>query len=307
MENTRRERVTIMTLKEMRARGEIVSMLSIYDFAFAQIAEKAGLDIIIVGDSLGMTLLGYKNTLPVTMDEMLIHATAAKRGAPNLFVVGDMPFMSYQDSDEEAVKNAGRFIKEAGCEAVKCEASMKLISRVKAIADAEILVMGHIGLNPHKIHEMGGYRIQGKSLESTLELLETAIALENAGAFAILVEGVTEEAAGLISANLKIPVYGIGSGRYVAGQLLIGHDPLGLYFGFKKIPIYIKRYFPKANGKKTIGDLIENVITNYVSDVKNKKYPAYENVHSLEPKEWKQIKQKLSNKKIGGRKIKFHK
>lgn len=307
MENTRRERVTIMTLKDMRARGEIVSMLSIYDFAFAQIAEKAGLDIIIVGDSLGMTLLGYKNTLPVTMDEMSIHAAAAKRGAPNLFVVGDMPFMSYQSSDETAVKNAGRFIKEAGCEAVKCEASMKLISRVKAIADAEILVMGHIGLNPHKIHEMGGYRIQGKSLESTLELLETAISLENAGAFAILVEGVTEEAAGLISANLKIPVYGIGSGRYVDGQLLIGHDPLGLYFGFKKMPIYIKRYFPKADGKKTIGDLIENVITNYVSDVKNKKYPAYENVHNLEPKEWKQIKQKLSNKKIGGRKIKFHK
>lgn len=305
MATATRKRVTIMTLKDMKTKGEIVSMLSIYDFAFSQIAERAELDIIIVGDSLGMTLLGYKNTLPVTMNEMLIHAAAVKRGATSLFVVGDMPFMSYQASDKEAVKNAGRFIKEAGCEAVKCEASMKLISRVKAIADAEILVMGHIGLNPHKIHEMGGYRIQGKNMESTLELLETAIALEKAGAFAVLIEGVTEEVAGLIRANLNIPVYGIGSGKHVDGQLLIGHDPLGLYFGFKKTPIYIKRYFPKSSGKLTIGDLIEDVFINYVSDVKNKKYPAQSNIHNLEPKEWKQIKYKLNNKKIGVKKIKF--
>ena len=302
-----RERVTIMTLKEMKARQEIVSMLSIYDFAFAQIAQKAGLDIVIVGDSLGMTLLGYKNTLPVTMEDILIHAAAAKRGAENLFVIGDMPFMAYQSSDEEAVRNAGRFVKEAGCEAVKCEASKKLMSRIKAIADAEILVMGHIGLNPHKIHEMGGYRIQGKTLESTIELLETAIAIEEMGAFSILVEGVTEEVAGLIKYNLNIPVYGIGSGRHLDGQLLIGHDPLGLYFGFKKLPTYIKRYYPKSTGNKTVGDLIENVIASYVSDVKKEIYPAKENVHSLESRDWRLIKQKLSNRKIARKRIKFHK
>lgn len=307
MDIPKRERVTIMTLKDMKKRREIAAMLSIYDFAFSQIAEKAGLDIIIVGDSLGMTLLGYKNTLPVTMDEMIIHASASRRGADNIFIVGDMPFMSYQTSDKDAVKNAGRFIKEAGCEAVKCEASMKLITRVKAIADAEILVMGHIGLNPHKIHEMGGYRIQGKTLESTMELLETAIALERTGAFAVLVEGVTEEVTGLIRNNLDIPVYGIGSGRLVDGQLLIGHDPLGLYFGFKKMPIYIKRYFPKTTGDKTIGDLIEDVFRSYVSDVKSGEYPSKNNVHRLEPREWKLIKQKLSNKKIGGKKIQFKK
>lgn len=305
MDVPKRERVTIMTLKDMKKRGEIAAMLSIYDFAFSQIAEKAGLDIIIVGDSLGMTLLGHKNTLPVTMNEMISHASAARRGTGNIFLVGDMPFMSYQASDKEAVENAGRFIKEAGCEAVKCEASMKLISRVRAIANAEILVMGHIGLNPHKIHEMGGYRIQGKTLDSTIGLLETAVALEEAGAFTVLVEGVTEQVAGLIRSNLNIPVYGIGSGRLVDGQLLIGHDPLGLYFGFKKLPIYIKRYYPKSDGKKTIGDLIEDVIKSYVSDVKSGNYPAEKNIHKLEESDWKLIKRKLNNKKIRGRKIKF--
>jgi len=274
-----RDRITVLTLQKMKREREKVAMLSIYDFAFSQIAEKAGIDIIIVGDSLGMTLLGYKNTLPVTMDEMITHASAARKGTDNIFIIGDMPFMSYQVSDNEAVKNAGRFIKEAGCEAVKCEASMKLLSRVKAIADAEILVMGHIGLNPHKIHEMGGYRIQGKNLKSTTELLETAIELEKAGAFAILMEGVTEEVTGLVRSNLEIPVYGIGSGNHVDGQLLIGHDPLGLYFGFKKIPIYIKRYFPKTKGDKTIGDLIEDVFRSYVSDVKSGKYPTSNNIH----------------------------
>ncbi len=299
------ERTTILTLQMMKAAGEKVAMLSIYDYPFSQIAEKSGLDVIIVGDSLGMTLLGYKNTLPVTMDEMISHASAVRRGTENIFVVGDMPFMAYQASDEDAVKNAGRFIKEAGCAAVKCEASMNLMSRVKAIASAEILVMGHIGLNPHKIHEMGGYRIQGRNLESTKELLETAINLEAAGAFSVLVEGVTDEVAGLIRQNLSIPVYGIGSGNHVDGQLLIGHDPLGLYFGFKKMPIYIKQYFPRSKGDKTIGDLIEDVFKKYVDDVKLGNYPQSNHIHSIDKKEWKNIKNKLKNKRINGKKIIF--
>lgn len=293
-----RTRVTIQSLLNMKADGDKAAMLSIYDFAFAQLAEQAEVDIIIVGDSLGMTMLGYKNTLPVSMDQMISHASAVKRGAPNTFVIGDMPFMAYQISDEEAIKNAGRFIKEAGCEAVKCEASIKLISRFKAIANAEIMIMGHIGLNPHKIHEMGGYRIQGKTWKSTIELLETAYALENTGAFALLLEGVTEEVSTLIKSKVKIPVYGIGSGRFLDGHLLIGHDPLELYFGFEKLPAYIKRYFPKTNGNKTIGELILDVFSNYVKDIKTGKYPTAENVHRLDQQEWKRILKKLNQNKI---------
>lgn len=300
---TQRERITVMTLQSMKTSGEKAAMLSIYDFPFAQLAEMAGLDIIIVGDSLGMTVLGYKNTLPVTMDEMISRASAARRGSDNIFIVGDMPFLSYQASDTDAVRNAGRFIKEAGCEAVKCEASKKLMSRVRAIANAEILVMGHIGLNPHKIHEMGGYRIQGKSTESAIELLETALELQDAGVFAILLEGITDEVGGLIRDNLKIPVYGIGSGNHVDGQLLIGHDPLGLYFGFKKLPKYIKQYFPKTDGQKNIAELILEVYESYVKEVKSGKYPTDDYIHKLDPTEWKVIKQKLKKKKINGKKV----
>lgn len=292
-----------MTLQSMKTSGEKAAMLSIYDFPFAQLAEMAGLDIIIVGDSLGMTVLGYKNTLPVTMDEMISRASAARRGSDNIFIVGDMPFLSYQASDTDAVRNAGRFIKEAGCEAVKCEASKKLMSRVKAIANAEILVMGHIGLNPHKIHEMGGYRIQGKSTESAIELLETALELQDAGVFAILLEGITDEVGGLIRDNLKIPVYGIGSGNHVDGQLLIGHDPLGLYFGFKKLPKYIKQYFPKADGQKNIAELILEVYESYVKEVKSGKYPTDDYIHKLDPREWKVIKQKLKKRKLMAKKL----
>lgn len=293
MDNPPRDRTTVITLKKMKENGQKASMLSIYDYAFAQIADEVGLEIIIVGDSLGMNMLGYKNTLPVTMDQMLSHTSAAKRGAPNCFVVGDMPFTSYQSSDEEAIKNAGRFIKETGCEAVKCEASRRLISRIKAICDAEIMVMGHIGLNPQKIHDMGGYRIQGKTIESTTELLETALALQTAGVFSILLEGVTEEVAGLIRDKLEIPVYGIGSGRLVDGQLLIGHDPLGLYTGFPKLPIYIKRYLPKANGDKNIRELISWVFFEFIREVKTGKYPSEQQVHKLKPKDWKQIQKKI--------------
>lgn len=288
-----REKVTVLTLKKMKQAGEKASLLSIYDYPHAFLADKAGLDIIIVGDSLGMTVLGYQNTLPVTMDQMISHASAVRRGTDNIFIVGDMPFMSYQGSDEQAVANAGRLIKEAGCQAVKCEASRKVIKRVKAIADAEILVMGHMGLNPQKLHEMGGYRIQGKTWESTAELLELGLALQEAGVFAILLEGVTEEVAGLIRDKLEIPVYGIGSGRLVDGQLLISHDLLNMYWGFKKVPIYIKRYLPEKKHTQDIGDMIENIYYQYVQEVKMGKFPASEHVHKLKPEDWKLIKNKF--------------
>lgn len=293
-----RDKVTVMTLKKMKAEGKKAALLSIYDYPHARLADRAGLDIIIVGDSLGMTVLGYKNTLPVTMDQIISHASAVRRGTDNIFVVGDMPFMSYQSSDEQAIMNAGRIIKETGCEAVKCEASRKVLGRVKAIAGAEILVMGHIGLNPQKLHEMGGYRIQGKTWESTIELLELALALQEAGVFALLLEGVTEEVAGLIRDKLTIPVYGIGSGRLLDGQLLISHDLLNMYWGFRKVPIYVKRYLPQDNHLPTMGDMIENIYTQYVEEVKIGKFPTEKHIHRLKPEDWRLIKTKLKRAKI---------
>lgn len=293
-----RNKVSVITLKKMKKEGEKAALLSIYDYPNARLADRAGLDIIIVGDSLGMTVLGYKNTLPVSMDQMISHINAVMRATDNIFVIGDMPFMSYQASDELAVVNAGRLIKEGGCQAVKCEASRKVLGRVKAIANAEILVMGHIGLNPQKLHEMGGYRIQGKTWESTKELLEIALALQEAGVFSLLLEGVTEEVAGLIKDKLEIPVYGIGSGRLIDGQLLIGHDLLNMYWGFRKVPIYVKRYLPEKNHSQTIGHMIENIYSQYVKEVKSGKFPSEEHVHKLKPEDWRMIKSKLKRTKI---------
>ncbi|OGY97104.1 MAG: 3-methyl-2-oxobutanoate hydroxymethyltransferase [Candidatus Liptonbacteria bacterium GWB1_49_6] len=278
----RRPDVKVTTLQSMKEKGIPVAALSIYDYPFARTAAKAGVDVIIVGDSLGMTVLGYGNTLPVTMDEMIVFASAAARGASPMFTVGDMPLGAYQISNEEAVRNAIRFIKEAKCAAVKCEASMKLLPRFEAIANAEVLVMGHLGLNPQKIHEMGGHRIQGKTIEGTKELLKTAKALESAGAFAILLEGVTEEVSGIIRNEIKIPVYGIGSGRFVDGQLLIGHDPLDLYdWGARPVPKYIKHYRSDSVGK-TAGEVMLDAFSRYVQEVKARQFPFPENVHHID-------------------------
>lgn len=293
-----RDKISVISLKKMKEEGKKAALLSIYDYPNAHLADRAGLDIIIVGDSLGMTVLGYNNTLPVTLDQMISHVNAVMRGTDNIFVVGDMPFMSYQGSDEQAIVNAGRLIKEGGCQAVKCEASKKVLGRVKAIASAEILVVGHIGLNPQKVHEMGGYRIQGKTWESTRELLETALALQDAGVFAILLEGVTEEVSQLIRDKLEIPVYGIGSGRFLDGQLLISHDLLNMYWGFRKVPIYVKRYLPEKNNSETIGHMIENIYTQYVREVKNGIFPSEEHIHKLKPEDWKVIKSKFKRLKV---------
>lgn len=293
-----RNKVTILTLKKMKENEEKAALLSIYDYPHARLADIAGLDVIIVGDSLGMTVLGYQNTLPVTMDQMISHISSVMRGTNNILVVGDMPFMSYQISDEQAVASAGRLVKEGGCQAVKCEASRKVLGRIKAIANAEILVMGHIGLNPQKLHEMGGYRIQGKTWESTRELLEIALALQDAGVFALLLEGVTEEVAGLIRDQLTVPVYGIGSGREIDGQLLISHDLLNMYWGFRKVPIYVKRYLPQKDYSQTIGDMIKNIYSQYVEEVKSGKFPEDKHVHKLKPDEWKIIRSKLKKLKI---------
>lgn len=289
MEKKRAERVTVPVLWRMKDPNDElyarVAALSLYDYPTTKIAERAGVDIAIVGDSLGMTKLGYKNTLPVTMDEMLVFASAVARAATRIFVVGDLPLGSYQPSDRDAVINATRFIK-AGCTAVKCEASTKLISRFGAIADAEILVMGHIGLNPQKIHEMGGHRIQGKTIESTNELVDVAGALQDAGAFALLLEGVTEEVSGYIRSLLHIPVYGIDSGRKLDGQLLLGDDPLGMYEWSGRVPKYIKQWRPERGGK-TVGELVFDIYSQYVDEVKSGVFPAEEHVRRVNMEDFK--------------------
>ncbi|MBX4189864.1 3-methyl-2-oxobutanoate hydroxymethyltransferase [Candidatus Parcubacteria bacterium] len=225
-----------------------------------------------------MTAQGKKNTLSVTMENMLYHASLVRAGNSKSFLVGDMPFGSYQSSDQSAVSNACKFI-QMGCEAVKCEASLNLIKRIRAIVRAEVLVMGHIGLNPHKIHEMGGHRIQGKNLESARELIKTAKVLEDEGIFALLLEGVTEEVATIIRENVSIPVYGIGSGKNLDGQLLISYDLLGLYKGFNKKPIYIPEY--RLLSAQTVGDNVFHLFKQWISDVRNGIYPSHSQAHHM--------------------------
>jgi 3-methyl-2-oxobutanoate hydroxymethyltransferase len=232
------------------------------------------------------------------MNEMIMLSSAVCRGAGHVFTVGDMPLGSYQASDKQAVKNANRFIKEAGCCAVKCEASINLLPRFKAIANAEVPVMGHIGLNPQKIHEMGGYRIQGKTVESSLALLETAKALEDAGAFALLLEGVTEEVAGLICKELKIPVYGIGSGRMVDGQLIVGPD---LWNRLAWEGRDVARYIPEIRTRVSnclVQEAMLDVFSQYVEGVKDRTLIQSHHVHSIDVEDFEKNANKLQDTRV---------
>ena len=267
---------TIIDLREMKQRGEKISFITGYDYMTAKYEEQAGIDMILVGDSLGNVLLGYESTIPVTMEEMIIHAKAVRRGAPNTFIVGDMPFMSYQISDEKAIENAGRFIKEAGCDCIKLEGADSLIlDRIRAISGVGILVMGHLGLTPQFTAKLGGLKAQGKSFEAAKVLLEQAKEVEKAGAFSVLIEGVPAIVGKLIRDNLTIPVLGIGTGSCMDGQLLIYADMLGLYEDFT--PKFVKKY---AN----IGQEIKNAFTRYNNEIKNGTFPVDEE-HSYKIKE----------------------
>jgi 3-methyl-2-oxobutanoate hydroxymethyltransferase len=238
--------------------------------------------MILVGDSGGMTLLGYKNTLPVTMEEMLHFTKAVCRGAKTAFVVGDMPFMSYQTSNEVAQINAGRLIAEAGCDCVKLEGGRKMAERVRAIADAGIAVMGHIGLTPQSLSAAGGYRVYGKTRDEFQSILEDALALEAAGASFVLLEAIPEEPAGYVRDALKVPVYGIGAGRHMDGQLLILHDMIGAFVGDVS-PKFAKRY---AN----VGEVITGALGAFNRDIKEGKFPAEEHLYPLDPQEAAKIR-----------------
>jgi 3-methyl-2-oxobutanoate hydroxymethyltransferase len=240
-------KVTVRTLAALRARGEKAVFVTAYDYPTAVFADRAGVDMILVGDSAAMTMLGHANTLSITMTEMLVFARAVARGASRAFVIGDLPFLSYQVSNEEAVRNAGAFL-VAGCDAVKCEGGARVAARVRAMADAGIAVMGHLGLTPQSIGQQGGYRVQGKTLAAAERVLVDALALQDAGAFAILLEALPAAAAAYVRSRVDVPVYGIGAGPDVDGQLVISHDILGNFVGDVR-PKFVSRF---ANLDETV-------------------------------------------------------
>ena len=279
----------ILDLQEMKRNGEKVSWLTAYDYPTATFEEQAGIDMILVGDSLGMCVYGYPSTVPVTMDQCIVHCEAVRRGAPNTFVVGDMPFLSYQTSDEDAVRNAGRFLKEANVDAVKLEGGVRVIERIKAILDAGIVVCGHIGLTPQSSGQLGGHKAQGRTLDSAKLLIADAEAIAEAGAQLLLLEAVPPDVAGYIRNELPIPVFGIGAGDQVDGQLLIISDVLGLFHAFT--PKFVKKYAEFAG-------LAVDAVTQYVADVRSDNFPTEEHYYRMlegEPErfsEWKERRSK---------------
>ena len=258
-------RVTISQIKEMKQKGEKISMLTAYDYVTAKIVDEAGVPLILVGDSLGMVVLGYNSTIPVTLEVMLHHTKAVVRGTTNALVVGDMPFMSYQISIEEAIRNAGRFLQETGCQAVKLEGGVTMADKVKKIVDCGIPVMGHIGLTPQSINQLGGHKIQGKTPETASRLLEDAIALDKAGAFAVVLETVPAALATLISQKISIPTIGIGAGAGCDGQVQVINDILGSYTDF--VPKHAKQY-------AKIAGIMADAISQYHNEVKAGKFPT---------------------------------
>ena len=268
---------------KMKENGEKVTWLTSYDFPTAQFAEAAGLDMILVGDSLGMCVYGYKGTVPVTMDQCIVHCDAVRRGAPNTFVVGDMPFMSYQISDVDAVYNAGRFLKEADMDAIKLEGGTRVASRIKAIVEAGIVVIGHIGLTPQSSGALGGHKAQGRTAKDAALVVEDALAVQKAGAHMLLVEAVPPEVAQYIAEALTIPVFSIGAGKECDGQLLIVSDLIGQFQAFT--PKFVKKYCD-------IATIITEAMKDYCADVREGRFPEDSHCyHMIEGEKEKFLKQ----------------
>jgi 3-methyl-2-oxobutanoate hydroxymethyltransferase len=256
--------VTIHTLKKLKHAGQPICMVTAYDATFARLLDEAGADVLLVGDSLGMVVQGNDSTLPVTMDQMVYHSRAVTRGAKRAHVVGDLPFMSYQASSQEAVKNAGRLVAEGGVGSVKLEGGTEFADTVQAIVRASIPVMGHIGLTPQSVHKMGGYLVQGKDEQTARKLLDDAVALEQAGAYALVLEGVPLELAKQITARLSIPTVGIGAGKHCDGQVLVCYDLLGMNPDFK--PKFVKRY-------ADLHGSITGAAKTFFDEVRGKQFP----------------------------------
>jgi len=285
--DNRRQKVSVNDITAMKQRKEKVSVLTAYDYSTAVICDKSGVDILLVGDSAGMVMLGYPNTIPVTMEEMLLFCNAVARGTKRAMIIADMPFGSYQINSNNATKNAIRFIK-AGCDAVKLEGGVEVVEATKSIVNAGIPAMGHIGLRPQTSPMWEGYKSQGKTKDAALKLIADAKALEDAGVFSIVLEMVASEVAEVISRNASVPIIGIGSGCACDGQVLVLHDMLGIYQDFK--PKFVKRY-------GEFSKLILEAILQYTSDVKSSRFPEEQNIFHMIPDELSKLNRVLEKRK----------
>ena len=276
-----RKKLTIPGLFKKAAQGQPITWLTCYDYPTAYLQEKAGVDMILVGDSLGMTILGYDSTLPVTMDDMIRHSQAVRRGAPNVFVIGDMPYMSYQPSVESAIRNAGRFMAEASCDAIKLEGGEEMADRIYGISRAGIPAIGHLGLTPQSVSALGGFKVQGKGALQAKKIIDSAKSLEQAGAFMILLEMVPDRVCKLITERAEnCLIMSLGSGPDAHGQLLIYHDMFGLYPRFKP---KMAKVFGNA------GEVILNGLTEYVTEVGDKTFPQPENWFGMKDEEYEEL------------------
>lgn len=276
-------RVSVNQIREMKLKGEKISMLTAYDYSTAKIVDEAGIPMILVGDSLGMVMLGYETTLPVTMEVMLHHTKAVVRGTQNALIVGDMPFMSYQASTEDCIRNAGRFIQEAGCQAIKLEGGVTVADKVRKVVDCGIPVMGHIGLTPQSINAFGGFKVQGKTPDAAKKVLNDALALEQAGVFAILLEVVPTPLAVLITEKVSVPTIGIGAGIGCDGQIQIINDILGSYTDF--VPKHTKQYLKLA-------DIIGNALKEYDKEVREGTFPTEKQSFTMDESLLEELKKK---------------
>jgi 3-methyl-2-oxobutanoate hydroxymethyltransferase len=275
---------SILDFAEMRRKGEKVTWITAYDWPTANIAQQAGMDMILVGDSVGMVVYGYPGTLPVTMDQMIYHTEAVRRGAPEVFVVGDMPFLSYQKSVEDAIENAGRFYARAGVDAVKLEGGKRVAPQIRGIVDSGMVVIGHIGLTPQSSAQLGGFKAQGNTAQAAMILLEDAKACEQAGISMLLVEGVPAETGKIITEALSIPVYGIGAGPYTDGQLLIVSDMLGMFQAFT--PKFVKKYANLAGEMK-------KAFEQYIKEIHEGNFPTLDYCYKMKAGEAEKLKEMI--------------
>ena len=274
------QKMTTKKIIEKKQKGEKIVTITSYDYSIGKIVDECGFDLILVGDSLSQVILGYENTLGVTMDEMIHHTKAVSRGVSNALLVGDMPFLSYKIDIRDAVYNAGRFIQEGGAEAVKVEGGTEILPTIKAIIDADIEVMGHIGLTPQKVYRFGGHLVQGRTLDAAKKLIMDAINLQNAGVFSIVLEGIPWQIAKLVTSTVDIPTIGIGAGQYCDGQIIIIYDMLGIFTEFK--PKFVK-YFGK------VGENIRNALNAYKDEIIGSKYPDLDHSYSYPTEDLSEI------------------
>ncbi|MFA5334260.1 MAG: 3-methyl-2-oxobutanoate hydroxymethyltransferase [Candidatus Omnitrophota bacterium] len=276
-----RRKVTIPDILRKKQEGRKITMLTAYDYPSGRLIDEAGMDMILVGDSLAMTVLGYESTIPVTMDEMVHHSKAARRGVKYALLIGDMPFMTYNIGDKETIRNAGRFIKEGGCGAVKIEGGAEMADTVKSLVRSGIPVLGHIGLTPQTATQLGGFRVQGKDAKSARKLVDSALALEKAGCFAIVLECVPDKLAEMISGKLEIPTIGIGAGPHCDGQVLVTNDMIGMFDRFT--PKFVKKY-------ADLWPQLSNAFKRYREDVENGKFPSREHCFGMNESELRKLK-----------------